>query len=292
MAPTSWICLYFSFYFSFFVLTTAFVVPRDGREFLPAYPIREQSLFESTPGSVADECPRRNEKVENGTLIDQLWKANCDLVNKFLNNCFSVLQATKGDDEALDSFKYYSVQDYYYLVQTAQHKANLLPTFPTPDAELAKEISATVQSMNKSLDDAREFREILTKNLTIPDSAIDNGALEAAGLGYVKWLQENTNLGWFAFEVSRIPCVYGWAELASNIESLPGVNNSTTFYQLWVKPNLDWGYGVKMSKKFEEHPEFNNSETFPVYNDLFRQALRFETAFFESAINKSLNSIT
>ncbi|KAI1639313.1 hypothetical protein F4809DRAFT_657806 [Biscogniauxia mediterranea] len=289
MAVTSWIRLCFSSYLSLYGLATAFVVPYHEQQFLQAPFTKEQSSLEPAPNSVAGDCPRNSKLVKDGTLIDQLWRANCDLVNKFLNNTFSVFQAISSDAVAFDSFQYYSVQDYYYLVQTAQHKAFLLPTIAPTDSELAAQINETTESMIKDLGYASDFREILHDTFNVSDAVIDSNTLEAAGLGYVKWLQENTNLGWFAFQVSRIPCIYGWAELAYILDSLPNVNKSTIFYREWINANMGWDYGDKMSKRFEDSLKlFNNSETFPLYNRLFRQGLRFEIAFFESAMGKSL----
>ncbi|KAI0537857.1 hypothetical protein GGR58DRAFT_470116 [Xylaria digitata] len=291
MTAASWIRFCFSFYSSFYVLASAFIVPYDGQQPISAPPIKEQSFLGTTPNSAVADCPRLNPYVKDGTLIDQLWKRNCDLVAKFLNNDFSAFQATTGTLEAIQSFQYYSVQDYYYLLETAQHKAFLMATWPPSDPiSLAAKINETVQSMNGDLEYSRDFRATLTNNLEVPDHFIDNGTLQAVGLGYVKSLQENTNLGWFEFQVSRIACIYGWAELANQLNMSSSTNTSTMFYREWIEPNLDWGYGATMSDELQKDLPFNNnSRTFPVYNQLFRQGLRFEIAFFESAMGKNLN---
>ena len=48
---------------------------------------------------------------------------------------------------------------------------------------------------------AMAFRQNLTNVLRIDDKYITNGSFHAAGLGYVSWLETNTNLGWFAYQV-------------------------------------------------------------------------------------------
>ncbi|KAI3325866.1 hypothetical protein HD806DRAFT_488476, partial [Xylariaceae sp. AK1471] len=93
--------------------------------------------------------------------------------------------------------------------------------------------------MKEDLKYASDFRTNLT-HLHVPDSVIDNGTLQAAGLGYVKWLQENTNLGWSEYRISQIACVYGWAELANQLDKLPNKKNNKLFYSEWIQPNLDW----------------------------------------------------
>ena len=42
---------------------------------------------------------------------------------------------------------------------------------------------------------AMAFRQNLTNVLRIDDKYITNGSFHAAGLGYVSWLETNTNLG-------------------------------------------------------------------------------------------------
>ncbi|GAP91543.1 putative TENA THI-4 family protein [Rosellinia necatrix] len=290
MTLASWIRFCFSFYFSFYILASAFVVPYNGQQPISVPPTEGQSFLRTAPDDAVADCPRRNPDVKDGTLIDQLWKRNCDLVWKFLNNKFSTFQAEADSPAAFQSFQYYSVQDYYYLLETAQHKAFLMATWPPSDpVSTATQINNTVQSMSDDLKYARGFRADLTR-LQVPDDIIDSGTLQAAGLGYVKSLQESTHLGWFEFQVSRIACIYGWAELASQLNMSSSTNKSTVFYKEWIEPNLGWSYGADMSEELEkELPFSNNSRTFPIYNQLFRQGLRFEIAFFESAIGKTLN---
>ncbi|KAI0903355.1 hypothetical protein F4823DRAFT_635946 [Ustulina deusta] len=166
-----------------------------------------------------------------------------------------------------------------------------METWPPLGPNLSSQISATVQSMQSSLEYAEEFRDDLTHNLAIPETYINNGEPHAAVLGYVKWLQESTSLGWFGFQVARIACIYGWAEIANKLNASSETKNNTLFYNDWIQPNLDWGYGTNMSRQFEEAIKLNkSSESFEVYSRLFRQGLRFEVAFFESAINKTLDS--
>lgn len=72
----------------------------------------------------------------------------------------------------------------------------------------ATSINDTVTCMQGDIKYASEFRQNLTHDLGIQATIIDKGMFNAAGVGYVRWLQANTNLGFYAFQVSRIACIY------------------------------------------------------------------------------------
>ncbi|OTA89992.1 hypothetical protein M434DRAFT_398311 [Hypoxylon sp. CO27-5] len=235
-------------------------------------------------------CPRQNPYVKDGTLIDQLWRNNCDVVDRFLHNAFCLGQATQNGTGLLESFQYYSVQDYYYLLNTVPFDTFLLTTDgPTSPEDTRSDISWVIGRMNKSLGYADEFYQDITSKLNISTSVIDNGIFEAAGLGYVNWLRGSVGLGWFAYEVSRIACIYGWAEIANNLNSSINLDTNSAFYKEWIEVNLGWDYGARHSEKLESELQFyNNSKTFETYNRLFREGMLFEIDFFNSAIGRKL----
>jgi len=100
-------------------------------------------------------------------------------------------------------------QDYYYLVETVPFKEYLLRSDPSAsERESITKINETTSSLAEDIEYADDFRRNLTSQLSIPDFIINNGTFQTTGLGYVKWLQTNTDLGWFAYQVSRIACLY------------------------------------------------------------------------------------
>ncbi|RKL04823.1 hypothetical protein BFJ71_g3603 [Fusarium oxysporum] len=239
------------------------------------------------------ECPHHNPEVQDGTLVAQLWRQNCDLVTKFLNNAFTAAQAAQTSKGTLESLQYYFIQDYYYLTLTVPHKAYLLKSLD-PDESAADQTSAineTVLDMTSDLEYASHFRQDLTSpdHLNVSSTVVKNAKLEPVLRQYVDWLGENTKLGWYLFSVSRVPCIYGWAEIAYQLNQSSSTVRGTKFFDEWISPNLDWSYGAKLSVELQEVLSANNNtETFAVANGLFRQALEFETAFFESAVGKVL----
>ncbi|KAL5621019.1 hypothetical protein FOBRF1_004265 [Fusarium oxysporum] len=239
------------------------------------------------------ECPHHNPEVQDGTLVAQLWTQNCDLVTKFLNNAFTAAQAAQTSKGTLESLQYYFIQDYYYLTLTVPHKAYLLKSLDPEEsaADQTSAINETVLDMTSDLEYASHFRQDLTSpdHLNVSSTVVKNAKLEPVLRQYVDWLGENTKLGWYLFSVSRVPCIYGWAEIAYRLNQSSSTVRGTKFFDEWISPNLDWSYGAKLSVELQEVLSANNNtETFAVANGLFRQALEFETAFFESAVGKVL----
>lgn len=89
------------------------------------------------------------------------------------------------------------------------NKAYVLESdLPTPVQTYVTGISNAVNSMQGDIHYASDFRQNLVDSLDIEETIIENGMFNSAGVGYVRWLQANTNLGWYAFQVSRIACIY------------------------------------------------------------------------------------
>lgn len=91
------------------------------------------------------------------------------------------------------------------MLETATYKAYVVEPRPlTP-----QQMHNTVDGVRSSIKYALDFRQkTLIDGLHIDKSIIDDGSFNAAGIGYVRWLQANTNFGLKAFLVSRIACIY------------------------------------------------------------------------------------
>ncbi|KAF5586394.1 TENA THI-4 family [Fusarium subglutinans] len=262
---------------------------------LPALAISAAALphAPATPEPIVTpvECPRHNPTVQDGTLVDQLWTENCDLVTKFLSNAFTAAQAAQTSQGTLESLQYYFVQDYYYLTLTVPHKAYLLKSLDPDDsaADQTSAINETVLDMAGDLEYASSFLVDLTSpdHLNVSSAVVKNAKLEPVLREYVHWLGDNTNLGWYLWSISRLPCIYGWAEIAYQLNQSSSTVRGTKFFNEWLTPNLEWSYGAKLSVELQEVLSANNNTaTFAIANGLFRKALEYETAFFESALGK------
>jgi thiaminase len=111
-------------------------------------------------------------------------------------------------------------QDYYYLVETIQHNAFVTSSRLPQGSKLVLNISDTMHDMQVDFNFSQSFRKDITSNLHITDNDIDEGGLQSAALGYVKWLEQSTELGRYAWQVARIACTYvGEFPLCHNVLS-------------------------------------------------------------------------
>ncbi|KAI0012091.1 hypothetical protein F4779DRAFT_614801 [Xylariaceae sp. FL0662B] len=240
----------------------------------------------NTRRDVADPDPE--------TLIAKLWRENEDLVGQFLNVEFLRFQADNPQNETLPSYQYYSVQDYYYLVDYVQFKALRMTTTAEFSAtQLLATLDAETASVQGSVDDAWGFRNgTLARDLAVPLDAVDGGRRAGPELAYADWLQKNLDLGWFALHVMTIPCIYGWGRLAAKLESSNTTRRDTVFYRTWVQANNDPSYGQNLSDFLESYrADYESADAKRTWTAVFRQALQFEIDLFDSALGKNLTSI-
>ncbi|KAI0377174.1 hypothetical protein F5Y04DRAFT_292116 [Hypomontagnella monticulosa] len=170
---------------------------------------------------VQHDATRAIKDPKRETLINLLWNQNRDLVDQFLNVDFLKFQAEHPQNETLPSYQYYSVQDYYYLVDYVEYKALRMSTIPEFNStHLLSDINAEADSIKSDTEYSWKFRNTtLVVDLAIPWSAIDNGKRSVQEIAYADWLQKNLDLGWFTLHVMSIPCIYGWTQLAAKLNS-------------------------------------------------------------------------
>ncbi|KAH9884376.1 hypothetical protein F4778DRAFT_800166 [Xylariomycetidae sp. FL2044] len=239
-------------------------------------------------------APRDVAPPDPDTLIGTLWRENHDLVDEFLNVEFVQIQAEGQDNETLPSYQYYSVQDYFYLIDYIQYKALRMTTYSELDpSTLLSVMAEETESINDDVDYAWSFRnETLVTDLGIPPEFIDDRGRATEEIAYADWLQKNLDLGWFTLHVMSIPCIYGWVQLASKFNELTTTNRDTLFYRTWIEVNADPSYGQALSDFLEANKEIYYSlDANKTWTGVFREALRFEIDFFKSAVGKTLEDL-
>lgn len=228
------------------------------------------------------------------TLIGKLWKENKDLVDQFLNVKFLKVQADGQQNVTLPSYQYYSVQDYYYLIDYVQYKALRMTTYSELNpTQLLQVMTVEAEDISGDAEYAAQFRnETLLRDLAIPVKFVDERERATAEIAYADWLQKNLDLGWFTLHVMMIPCIYGWGQIASKLNASSTTNRNTVFYRTWIEPNNDPGYGQRLSDFLEANKaKYDSPDARKTWTGVFRQALRFEIDFFNSALNKTLEDL-
>ncbi|KAK0642523.1 hypothetical protein DIS24_g8932 [Lasiodiplodia hormozganensis] len=213
------------------------------------------------------------------------------MVDQFLNNTFVRFQAQNPDEKALPSYRHYSLQDYYYLLDFVKYRALRLAAVPDiSNTELESYLASETKSMADFAAYASKFRnDTLVKELKINSTEIENGTRTVAELAYSNWLQKNEDSGWFTLYVKSIPCVYGWQKLAQKLHDDGNTNKSTKFYKTWIEPNMNSSSGKKLSALLDKYVErYNTTYMYSIWNSTFVEALQFEINFFNDSLNKTL----
>lgn len=231
------------------------------------------------------------EIAASSEFIDSLWTdpSNQDLVQEFLGNSFTSKCAQEEDEECLPSYRKYSVQDYFYLEDYVKYKAHRLTTLPEGNIEtLVNESKHLVNDAKYAKQSRDDYVNILGGNET--DLNETNRNIEV--LAYGNFLQSQVSeQDWFNMHVISIPCIYGWIQIAQKLKADSSTKNDTVFYKNWIEANADDSYADDLSTfldnnvdEWKSQVNTGTDEMMGRWNYLFRTALRFEIALFESAL--------
>ncbi|KAI0772500.1 hypothetical protein BD413DRAFT_44811 [Trametes elegans] len=231
------------------------------------------------------------------SFIDKLWNdpANKEFVDGFMYNKLC-RDAAKGDETALEAYKHYAIQDYFYLIDYVKFKALRLATVPSTDLST---LESETPSVGRSYEWVVDWLQTCTEDLGIDPDVIATTERAIAELAYSNFLQNNTRTeDWFDLHVIVIPCVFGWSKLALELYNDPTTKKGTTFYNTWIVPNIAFspqgqpqlGSSAVTLANFlaanadEWTSKIDLDENF---NTLFRTAARLETALFNSGYEGS-----
>ncbi|KAL7650494.1 hypothetical protein ACMYSQ_010277 [Aspergillus niger] len=224
---------------------------------------------------------------QNGasSLPQYLWDNNPDLVARFMNNSFIWTQATTTSDANDDAFRFYSLQDYHYLIDYTQYKSIKMGSFPTVNtSDLLSVVEKQAVSIQGDVDYTATFRREMIDDLKIPADTIDKCERNSAEAGYANWLQRNSQLDWYTMNVMIIPCIWGWPRLAQSLQDNNQTLTGTLFYDHWISENSGTSYADDLEATLNQYyDQYNSSINNEIWNAVFRQALKFEIGLFESA---------
>ncbi|GKZ23565.1 hypothetical protein AbraIFM66951_007555 [Aspergillus brasiliensis] len=219
------------------------------------------------------------------SLPQYLWDNNPDLVARFMNNSFVWTQATTTSDANDDAFRFYSLQDYHYLIDYTQYKSIKMGSFPIVNTSALFEV---VEDQSKSIHDDVDyiaaFKSEIINDLGISADTVDQCERNSAEAGYANWLQRNSQLDWYTMNVMMIPCIWGWPRLAQSLQNNNETLTGTLFYNHWISENNDTSYADNLEDTLNQyHDQYDSPINREIWNAVFRQALKFEIGLFESA---------
>ncbi|KAH7869743.1 uncharacterized protein C8R40DRAFT_1259009 [Lentinula edodes] len=223
--------------------------------------------------------------------INKLWgdQNNKDVVAAFMNNKLCV-EAAKGGKQALDAYKRYAVQDYFYLLDSVKFKALRLATLPYDDFDVEK-LQDEANSVARYPGYAEDWFKTCVGELglSMDDFRVERSIAEIA---YSQYLMHNAQGDdWCNLHVILIACYWGWCKLALELYKKDSTDKTTIFYKNWILPSVDITNGEPeiaqsaktLSKFLDMNAGMMTSGVSRIQGkDLFRTALRLETSLFNS----------
>lgn len=226
-------------------------------------------------------------------FIETLWNApgNQDLVQEFMSVPLCV-DAAKGIQTALDAYRQYAAQDFFYLTNYVTFKVLRYQT-----ATADHSVPAETKQAQDVLDDAQyalDWLNTCKDKIGIID--MDDVKANDAVLQYAKFLDAVARSdNWFSLHVILIACNYGWSKLALSLYS-EGMNKTTDFYKYWLADSLDLSnpaapalssYALALDKFLTQNAaEYASRLQTEDTNKLFRDGLILEIALFNSVYTR------
>ncbi|KAJ4487544.1 heme oxygenase-like protein [Lentinula aciculospora] len=223
--------------------------------------------------------------------INKMWRDphNKDVVSAFMNNKLCV-EAARGDKDALEAYKRYAVQDYFYLLDSVKFMALRLAKVPFDDFDVEK-LQDEADSVAKYPGYANDWFKTCVGELGL---SADDFRVERtiAEIAYSQYLMHNAQADdWYNLHVILIGCYWGWCKLAVELYKSDNTDKNTIFYKNWILPNIDLTSGkpeiAQSAKTLSKFLDMNvgmmtSGVSRAQGKDLFRTALRLETSLFNS----------
>lgn len=231
-------------------------------------------------------------------FVENLWEDphNQDLVLEFMAVPLCV-DAANGVDEALQAYKDYAAQDFFYLANLITYKAQKrLEVLTDPNHEITFADEADyVDTMNRAVGHANKWKRKCTDDLHIDMKDVKANAAVRAYTDYLGKVARTGN--WFSLHVVLIACNYGWSKLALSLYRMPDLKKETDFYKHWLAESLDLtvegqpglsASAVKIQKTIDLNAaRFQSRLQAEETNKLFRAGLILEIGLFNSVYKRA-----
>ncbi|KIK51577.1 hypothetical protein GYMLUDRAFT_265772 [Collybiopsis luxurians FD-317 M1] len=232
-------------------------------------------------------------------VIGKLWneKSNEDVVKAFMSNRLC-REAAAGNSEALEAYKRYAVQDYFYLVDWVRFLVLRAAQMSPHDFDLSQ-VGGTLQSISNDSSYPTDWFVTCLQELQLSsnDFQVERNVAE---LAYSQYLQNNAHSDdWYNLHVILIGCYWGWCKLALELYSDTKTKTDTIFYKNWILPSVDLAdprnptfpsSAKQLSKFLDLMAPAQTAPQWARIQELFRISLRLEVGFFNSGFDAvSLN---
>ncbi|KAK7051306.1 hypothetical protein VNI00_004806 [Paramarasmius palmivorus] len=273
---------------------------KSSREGFTLFSIYEDGVL-AKRGQGADHVYQAVFEEEQPTpdvVISRFWNdpRNQGIIDAFMNNQLCI-DAAQGKPEAIEAYKRYAVQDYFYLLDWFKFRVLRLATLPHDDFELDS-LGTELDSVHRSLNN---FVKWWYETCIAPES---DGGLgmdpedfqverSIGAIAYGQYLQNNARqVDWYNLHIILIGCYWAWSKLGVKLYNDPSTNRDTIFYKTWIAPNVDTSSGTadltRSAKALSQFLDDNAAANVSAVSDaeaheIFRAALRLEVGLFNSA---------
>lgn len=185
---------------------------------------------------------------------------------------------------SLESFKFFLIQDYRYLVHYS--RAHALAGFKAHDVDTIAKSSGIILHIKKEMD----LHIAYCQKFGLSKDDLDNSSESLSCYAYSRYLLDvGHQEDWFALQMALLPCLLGYLHTALNIKARPSSvkNESDNPYWRWVENYTadDYREAVKAGHDLIEKNILNVSpDRVEELIDIFVVATKMEIQFWTSAL--------
>lgn len=178
-----------------------------------------------------------------------------------------------------DSFKYYLIQDYLFLVQFA--RANSLAAYKAKTiadiAAAAKIVGHIHHEMGLHISYCQDFG--------ITKEEIEASEESQACTAYTRYVLDiGQSQDWFALQVALAPCLIGYGEIAKRLHADPNTKREGNIYWKWIENYVadDYVEAVNVgSALLERNAVLQSPQRIEELVKIFIHATKMETGFWD-----------
>tara|TARA_B100000029_G_scaffold516032_1_gene626246 strand:- start:2578 stop:3276 length:699 start_codon:yes stop_codon:yes gene_type:complete len=219
--------------------------------------------------------------MEN-SIFYQLRESSGTIWNDYINHPF--VKDIGYGTLTKESFKYYLIQDYLFLIQFG--RAYALAAYKSESLE---EMRSAAAAMNTIINFEIQLHVEFCEGWGIPLDKLTKIPEDLATTAYTRFVLDCGNRGDLLDLMTALaPCVVGYAEIGRNLASIPSSKTENP-YSNWIKMYSGNEY-QEASKDATNQLDilYRNRSSSARYNSLcsiFNQATRMEIKFWEMAWN-------
>ncbi|KAG4027765.1 hypothetical protein MFRU_027g00580 [Monilinia fructicola] len=179
----------------------------------------------------------------------------------------------------LESFKYYLIQDYLYLVQFA--RANALASYKAKTMEGIAASAGIVLHIHREMALHINYCE----GFGMTKAEIEACEESQACTAYTRYVLDiGQSEDWLALQISMAPCLIGYGEIAKRLHADPKTKREGNIYWKWIENYVadDYTEAVKVgSALLEKHAVLQSPHRIEELVKIFIHATKMETGFWD-----------